>query len=157
MLRARSILLPLRFRTLPLKNIRRPTEILLGTYLYFRNSAISLNTQEGSQHIPKPLIPALEAATHTQSFLKGLYERLRTFLRFLHLAIIFTPVALLFPLRLFKATDDIWCWVFVNAIERAGVVWIKAFQYLSHRRDIIGDRLAAHLVHLREHAPAHTF
>jgi len=31
---------------------------------------------------------------------------------------------------------------FVKAIEKSGVVFIKAFQYLSHRRDIIGPELA---------------
>lgn len=28
--------------------------------------------------------------------------------------------------------------MFVKSVENAGVVWIKAFQYLSHRRDVIG-------------------
>lgn len=83
------------------------------------------------------------------SLLGRLSQRAKTLLRFLHLAMIFVPVALLLPLRLFEMTDRLWCWLFMNAIERAGVVWIKAFQYLSHRRDIIGDRLAGHLVQLR--------
>jgi predicted unusual protein kinase regulating ubiquinone biosynthesis (AarF/ABC1/UbiB family) len=50
-----------------------------------------------------------------------------------------------------------WFWVFVRAIERAGVVWIKSFQYLSHRHDIIGEKMAMKFMHLREHAPAHPF
>jgi predicted unusual protein kinase regulating ubiquinone biosynthesis (AarF/ABC1/UbiB family) len=33
---------------------------------------------------------------------------------------------------------DLWLRVFVKAVERAGVVWIKCFQYMSHRRDMIG-------------------
>jgi predicted unusual protein kinase regulating ubiquinone biosynthesis (AarF/ABC1/UbiB family) len=46
--------------------------------------------------------------------------------------------------------------VFVKAIERAGVVFIKAFQYLSHRRDIIGPEMAAKFEYLRENAPTHS-
>jgi hypothetical protein len=45
---------------------------------------------------------------------------------------------MLFPLLLFKKTTPFWMDCFVKAVERAGVVWIKAFQYLSHRRDVIG-------------------
>ena len=45
---------------------------------------------------------------------------------------------------------------FVKAIERAGVVFIKAFQYLSHRRDIIGPELADKVEYLRENAPLHS-
>lgn len=47
--------------------------------------------------------------------------------------------------------------MFVRAIERAGVVWIKAFQYLSHRRDIIGAKMAEKFMHLRTKSPAHPF
>jgi predicted unusual protein kinase regulating ubiquinone biosynthesis (AarF/ABC1/UbiB family) len=47
-----------------------------------------------------------------------------------------------FPLLLFNKTQDLWYDLFVSAVERAGVVWIKAFQYLSHRRDIIGPEMA---------------
>ena len=46
--------------------------------------------------------------------------------------------------------------LFVKAIERSGVVFIKAFQYLSHRRDMIGPELAAKFQYLREKAPTHS-
>lgn len=52
--------------------------------------------------------------------------------------LIFTPPILLSPLLFFEGTRDYWRDVLVKAVERAGVVFIKAFQYLSHRRDIIG-------------------
>lgn len=45
----------------------------------------------------------------------------------------------------------------MKAIERSGVVFIKAFQYLSHRRDIIGPELATKFEYLRENAPTHSF
>jgi predicted unusual protein kinase regulating ubiquinone biosynthesis (AarF/ABC1/UbiB family) len=45
----------------------------------------------------------------------------------------------------------------VWSIEKAGVVWIKVFQYLSHRRDIIGADMAESFIHLRENAPQHSF
>jgi len=37
------------------------------------------------------------------------------------------------------------------------VVWIKVFQYLSHRRDIIGPEMADSFTYLREQAPTHSF
>ena len=42
------------------------------------------------------------------------------------------------------------------AVKRAGIVWIKAFQYLSHRGDIIGEDVAQKFSVLRENAPSHT-
>jgi predicted unusual protein kinase regulating ubiquinone biosynthesis (AarF/ABC1/UbiB family) len=42
-------------------------------------------------------------------------------------------------LRFFKWGEKLWLRMFVNSVEKAGVVWIKAFQYLSHRRDVIGS------------------
>ncbi len=55
---------------------------------------------------------------------------------------LFLPPIIALPLRLFKTTDKAWMKLFVNSVEQAGVVWIKAFQYLSHRRDIIGPEMA---------------
>lgn len=52
---------------------------------------------------------------------------------------------------------ELWLDMFVAAVQRAGVVWIKAFQYMSHRRDIIGPQMADKFVHLRENAPQHSF
>lgn len=115
MLRIRGILL--RFRTSPgvnvLKTISKPTQLLLGSYLYFHHSTISLNDMP--QHIAEVLgVP--DAAKHPPSFLRRLYQKCKTLLRFLHLAMIFIPVALLLPLRLFEVTDHLWCWLFANAI-----------------------------------------
>lgn len=77
--------------------------------------------------------------------------------RFVQLLAIFSPVILLFPLRKFGFMKNFWLDMFVTAVERAGVVWIKAFQYMSHRRDIIGPEMADKFVHLRENAPQHSF
>lgn len=63
-------------------------------------------------------------------------------IRFFHLMLIFTPPLILLPLLMFKRTQEYWMDTFVKSVERAGVVFIKAFQYLSHRRDIIGVDLA---------------
>jgi hypothetical protein len=59
-------------------------------------------------------------------------------MRFLELSFIFAPSIVLLPLCLFDSTRQFWLNIFLSAIKRAGFVWIKAFQYLSHRRDIIG-------------------
>jgi predicted unusual protein kinase regulating ubiquinone biosynthesis (AarF/ABC1/UbiB family) len=76
------------------------------------------------------------------TFLTRIYSILSHVLRFLQLWFIFTPTILLSPLLLFDATQGYWFDLFVKAVERSGVVFIKAFQYLSHRRDIIGPELA---------------
>lgn len=78
-------------------------------------------------------------------------------IRFFHLLIIFTPSILLSPLLFLNRTQDFWMDLFVKAIERSGVVFIKAFQYLSHRRDIIGPQLASKFEYLRQKAPIHSF
>ena len=70
-------------------------------------------------------------------------------IRFLHLLAVFSPSIILLPLLLFKKTQDYWFDCFVKSVERAGVVFIKAFQYLSHRRDIIGPELASKFEYLR--------
>lgn len=77
--------------------------------------------------------------------------------RFFQLILIFSPVILTFPFRNFSFMKDLWLNLFVNAVERAGVVWIKAFQYMSHRRDMIGPEMAEKFVHLRENAPQHSW
>lgn len=63
--------------------------------------------------------------------------------RFIELGIIFAPTVICLPLYLFKFTRDWWISIFLSAIQRAGPVWIKTFQYLSHRRDVIGKEMAA--------------
>ncbi len=92
---------------------------------------------------------------------RTLWEKIRLALshvfRFFQLIFIFLPPLLTFPLKLFKITEKLWLKMFVSSVERAGVVWIKAFQYLSHRRDVIGPEMAESFDHLRENAPQHSF
>lgn len=78
-------------------------------------------------------------------------------IRFFHLLLIFSPPIFLSPLLLFDRTRSYWMDCFVKAVERSGVVFIKAFQYLSHRRDIIGPELADKFEYLRENAPTHPY
>ncbi len=92
-----------------------------------------------------------------QTFWEKLKSALAHAVRFLHLVLIFLPPILALPLRLFKYTEKAWLSLFVSAVERAGVVWIKAFQYLSHRRDVLGPQMAEAFTHLREHAPEHSY
>jgi aarF domain-containing kinase len=78
-------------------------------------------------------------------------------IRFFQLLIIFSPVILLYPFRKLKVINNLWMDMCVKSVENAGVVWIKIFQYLSHRRDIIGDEMSQKFGHLRENAPQHSF
>lgn len=65
-------------------------------------------------------------------------ERVKKIMRMVQLFVIFLPSIIMFPLMFVKLTENIFYDVFVWSVEKAGVVWIKCFQYLSHRRDIIG-------------------
>jgi len=76
--------------------------------------------------------------------------------RILELTWIFLPSLICLPLYLFQSTKHYWIDIFLSAVKRAGIVWIKAFQYLSHRGDIIGEDLAKRFSVLRDHAPTHT-
>ena len=91
------------------------------------------------------------------SLLQRFAEIFLSTLRFFHLLFIFSPVLLTLPLKMFDSTKDLWYDMFVNCVARAGVVWIKAFQYLSHRRDMIGEDMANKFVRPRENAPTHSF
>jgi uncharacterized membrane protein YGL010W len=73
---------------------------------------------------------------------KGLRKFVIYGLRFVQLGLIFLPSILLLPLAIFKVTRNIWMNCFVWSISKAGVVWIKVFQHMSHRGDVIGDDLA---------------
>jgi len=46
---------------------------------------------------------------------------------------------------------------FVWSISKAGVVWIKVFQHMSHRGDVIGDDLAESFEILRSFSPEHSY
>lgn len=72
------------------------------------------------------------------TFFQKIRRIIAHFIRFVHLWILFTPTVCLFPLKFFPLTEDLWMDILVWTIEHAGVVWIKAFQYMSHRRDILG-------------------
>ena len=58
--------------------------------------------------------------------------------RFFHLLLLFTPSLLTLPFVFIPPLQKVWIKIFVWSVEKAGVVWIKLFQYLSHRRDVIG-------------------
>lgn len=91
-----------------------------------------------------------------KSLLARVWHTIIHVVRFFQLLLIFLPPILTLPLLLFKRTENYWRNIFVKSIERSGVVFIKAFQYLSHRRDIIGPELASSFEYLREKAPTHS-
>lgn len=86
-----------------------------------------------------------------------LLSTLKYIYRVVELGVIFAPSVICLPLYLFSSTRDWWIGIFLRAIQKAGVVWIKTFQYLSHRRDIIGEKIAVKFEVLREHAPTHEY
>jgi hypothetical protein len=100
-------------------------------YLLHRNSYTALGSDEDDF---ENLYDEVKRST--------VIETAKYVLRFVELSIIFTPTILFIPLYLFHNTRDLWLNIFLNAIRRAGIVWIKSFQYLSHRRDVIGEDLA---------------
>lgn len=99
------------------------------------------------------IVAKVESATFTT--LLSIWTAFVHVLRFMQLLVIFSPTIILSPLLFFERTQDAWFDLFVKAVERSGVVFIKTFQYLSHRRDIIGAELATKFSYLRENAPTH--
>jgi predicted unusual protein kinase regulating ubiquinone biosynthesis (AarF/ABC1/UbiB family) len=88
---------------------------------------------------------------------RGLTKIFSYIVRFCQLGFIFLPTILMLPLAFFEKTQPIWIRMFVWAISKAGVVWIKIFQHMSHRGDIIGSDLAEALEVLRSFAPQHPY
>jgi predicted unusual protein kinase regulating ubiquinone biosynthesis (AarF/ABC1/UbiB family) len=84
-----------------------------------------------------------------KSLLSTIWSILSHTFRFFRLFFIFFPVIILYPFRNVSFVRNLWLNLLVSSVERAGVVWIKAFQYMSHRRDIIGPDMADKFVHLR--------
>lgn len=134
--------------------LRRPKQLIAGGCVFIQAMSHRLNAVSDVNNRAEIAIGSMQ---QQPGLFRRLYEHTKTGLRLLQLIAIFSPVVLLSPLSLFDATEDIWYWVFVRAIEMAGVVWIKSFQYLSHRHDIIGEKMAMKFMHLREHAPMHPF
>jgi predicted unusual protein kinase regulating ubiquinone biosynthesis (AarF/ABC1/UbiB family) len=62
-----------------------------------------------------------------------------------------------FPLSFFRKTQGIWMKTLVWSISKAGVVWIKVFQHMSHRGDIIGYDVAESFEVLRSFSPQHPY
>ena len=71
------------------------------------------------------------------TYFSNIVEWVKSIYRFIEICVIFTPVFLTMPLALTRY-KKVFLKCLVKAIEDAGVVFIKVFQYLSHRRDIIG-------------------
>ena len=104
-----------------------PTVFTTGFY-YYRMKEFSVICDE-----ERPRLPYKE-----EEETKRIRKLVSYFIRFIELGFIFLPSIALLPLCLFDATRELWLSVFLTAIKRAGFVWIKAFQYFSHRRDIVG-------------------
>ena len=107
-------------------------------YFSKRDNEESTKVQEDRREVNA----ASKTAPGQGSIWSRVWNGLVHILRFMQLLLIFSPVIILSPLLLFQKTRNYWSDLFVKAIERSGVVFIKAFQYLSHRRDIIGPELA---------------
>lgn len=103
-----------------------PAVFTTGFYYYRMKELPVICEEERPRGIPKE-----EETSKIRKFI--MY-----FIRFIELGFIFLPSMVLLPLCLFDTTREFWLGVFLSAIKRAGFVWIKAFQYFSHRRDIIG-------------------
>ena len=122
------------------------TVLTLSPFLCLANNHCArVFSQNKGLSAPSSIKPA-----KNQSFFK-------LFARLIELFFIFLPSSLTLPLCLFSSLRKIWMKIFAWSIENAGVVWIKLFQYLSHRGDVIGDELADMFVYLREFCPEHSF
>lgn len=153
----RTICLPVGSSLFPkLRSLRRPFQLAVGSYWFFRVLGAPCARYDKDLELVKRAADDSLLENRNMSVMQKLYKSIATLLRFLQLVAIFSPSVLLLPLCLFEKTQDIWFTLFVRTIEWAGVVWIKSFQYLSHRRDIIGEKMAMRFMHLREQAPGHS-
>ncbi len=107
---------------------------------FFYTLPLSVATLLSTRHPIKMLTKQVEQKIRKEP--KGIEKYLSYGVRFLELALIFLPSILLLPLAIFRSTLVIWMKVFVWSISKAGVVWIKVFQHMSHRGDVIGEDLA---------------
>lgn len=147
----------------PLPSVRRNLHragglLALPAFYYLGNSIYCSQREERSEPLAPPAPAASPCLIENP---RTVWEKVKSGVlhaaRFFQLVLIFLPSILTFPLRFFKATEKLWLSIFVSSVERAGVVWIKAFQYLSHRRDVLGPEMAESFTHLRENAPQHSF
>lgn len=127
------------FNRNPLNLVHYARKPLLAATLYaFIPQSISLDENFKVSHEATPAATKPEIEIKKPSLIFRIWNVFVHIVRFCHLLIIFAPPIILSPLLLFKKTEGYWMDSFVKAVERSGVVFIKAFQYLSHRRDIIG-------------------
>eukprot|EP00392_Amoebophrya_sp_AT5.2_P005507 g5516.t1 len=101
--------------------------------------------------------------------LEFLSELFRHVVRSCGLALLFLPaVVKLVPVALAAATNeegapalekaiDAWLATFAGCVQRSGAILIKVAQYVSHRRDLVGDKVADRFYYLREACPAHSW
>jgi hypothetical protein len=124
--------------------LRRTAFAAFPLFMYTNSHVFCLPLKEQEQKIPVPELGKvnprlLENPRTPWEKVKSLLSHI---LRMVQLLCIFLPPLLFFPLKLSRHTERLWLKLFVWSVERAGVVWIKAFQYLSHRRDVIGPEMA---------------
>lgn len=114
-------------------------------------SLLAISQMQSKAHMTQL---ALKAIDHRP---KGLFKFFSYIIRFIELGLIFLPSVLLLPLAIFNRTRGIWMQCCVWSISKAGVVWIKVFQHMSHRGDVIGDELAESFEVLRSFSPQHSY
>lgn len=126
---------------------------------YLKNSVFCIQPNQDEEKESVPVLSTVKPSLieNPTTFWEKFKSTWSHIFRFFQLIVFFLPPLLAFPLKMFKITEKIWLKLFVSAVEKAGVVWIKAFQYLSHRRDVIGPEMADGLGHLRENAPQHSY
>ena len=146
---------PVNLHRVWMKRLAIPT-FGLAYYAFMPGNLNQKDEKNWEQQLREEIQP-VQLAPLQQNFWTKLQNAIIHLLRFMQLLVIFTPTIILSPLLLFESTQDYWFSLFVKAVERSGVVFIKAFQYLSHRRDIIGQDLADKFAYLRENAPTHSF
>lgn len=91
----------------------RPLQLSVGTIIYLKS--LQADCIEHERH-HENVVYIGRTQPQKPSFTTKILRKIQTFFRFLHLVIIFAPVAILSPLFLFSATEDVWLNLLVNAI-----------------------------------------
>ncbi|CAD7947341.1 unnamed protein product [Amoebophrya sp. A120] len=99
---------------------------------------------------------------------RQVFRGLQLFIVFLPALLTAVPCLVLAPLfdidnldrveqPLSTKAEEVWLDVLTNCIQQSGAILIKVAQYISHRRDLVGDTIADKFYYLRENVPAHSY
>lgn len=110
-------------------------------------------------------IPQRSYFRRIYSFMENIYDSIATWVRFVHLVVIFVPVVLTAPVILFgskvsdsdtETTGALWWYrLLIHSMERAGATFIKLGQWAASRTDIFPHKFCVEMSKLHSSVQKH--